>query len=91
MDSGGEAGKRGSGNPLRDQLLVADEAIAGLLIRVIAVLLPQRGQLLVEGMVDRMVLVHGARAAGPTPRILTESKELARGRGAGGVLPVCLG
>lgn len=56
------------GNPLGDELLMAHQAVAGVLIGLGPVLVPQGDQLLTEGMEDRMVLVHrGSSGTGIRP------------------------
>lgn len=54
-----EAGALLEWNPLGDQLLMANEAIARLLIGLAAVQLPQADELLTKSMKDRVVLIHG--------------------------------
>ena len=49
-------------SPLGDQLLMAHEAVAGLLVRLDAVLLPESGELLPQSVEDGMVVVQGTEA-----------------------------
>lgn len=62
--------------PLRHQLLVADQAIAGVLIRLDPVLVAQGGELLPQGIEDGVVVVQGS---GTNPETLTESKDRPHG------------
>ena len=58
--------------PLSHQLLVADQAIAGVLIRLNPVLVAQGGELLPQGIEDGVVVVQGS---GTNLETLTESKD----------------
>jgi hypothetical protein len=49
-------------SPLRNQLLVTDQAIPALLIGLQAVLVAQSGELLPQGVEDGMVVVQGSEA-----------------------------
>ena len=49
-------------SPLGDQLLMTHEAVAGLLVRLDAVLVPERGELLPQSIEDGMVVVQGTEA-----------------------------
>ena len=61
------------GGPLSDQLLMADQAVTALLVRLDPVLVAQSSELLPQSVEDGMVVVQGTEANDQT---LTEVEDL---------------